>query len=539
MLRLLIVDDEPIIADGLHELLSNKYPDSLEVLRVYSTQEALTILNRARIDIIISDIEMPKMDGIALMGEVRSRWSYCRVIFLTGYDRFNYAYKAITGGVSAFILKTEPDERILEAVDKCIAEIENENYNEEFLQRLKSELNESRILARREYILNFLNGKTALDLFLERLRDSGIPLNEKYDCILVCGRLNRSHNIEDISEKQAKIKTLFYQYTKAIGEAYLFFENNDILLYAIIQPKKMNPNTANLICESLEHMQDACVSITGLELSFIVDNDDVNWRHLPARYNKLSHYLHYWMETQSTPKVIQAEYFNQLTDESRIADLRSRAARADIINNLRIALENNSIADYIEVILKIRTMLAEMDKNSLLRMEILASVIANLTAILNKRQLEGKMPKAIYQGLHSIFIRSADEVYECLRVFGEALFKAAESIRYDKDEAFIHNVHKYIEEHMSQSITLLQLAEHMHFNAAYLSRLYKQITGKNLSEAILEIKMDRAQELIRLEPHLKINEIAEKVGFQYAAYFARVYKKYFGITPQEYREKVL
>jgi two-component system response regulator YesN len=538
MLRLLIVDDEPIIADGLHELFSTNYPDSLEVLRVYSAQEAIAILNRARIDIIISDIEMPKMDGIALMNEVRSRWSYCRVIFLTGYDRFNYAYKAITGGVSAFILKTEPDEIILEAVDNCIAEIKNENNNEEFLQRLQSELDEARILTRREYLQNFLKGKTNPEVFLGRLLDSGIPLQGKRNCMLVCGKINRVQGVDKISEKQAKIKTLFYQYTRSIGDGFLFFENSDNLLYAVIQPHKTNPNTTIMICEALEHMQDACVSVTGLEVSFIVDNDVVAWGNLPARYNRLSHYLQYWMENQSTPKVFQAVYFSQLTDESHIADLRSRSTRADMINNLLIALENNSVADYMEVIQQIKIMLADLEPNSLLRMEILGSVIVNLTATINKRQLESQMPTAMYQGLYSIFIRSADEVHECLRIFGEAMFKAAENIKYDKDEAFIQNLHKYINDHMAQSITLLQLAEFMHFNASYLSRLYKQITGNNLSDVILEIKMSRAQELIRLEPHLKINEVAEKTGFQYPAYFARIFKKHFGLTPQEYREMV-
>jgi two-component system response regulator YesN len=72
-----------------------------------------------------------------------------------------------------------------------------------------------------------------------------------------------------------------------------------------------------------------------------------------------------------------------------------------------------------------------------------------------------------------------------------------------------------------------------------MSRLYKQITGDNLSDTILEKKMLKAEELLIQHPYMKINEVAERTGFHYAAYFAKVFKKRFGLSPQEYRDQQL
>lgn len=539
MLRLLIIDDEPIIADGLHELLSTHYSDSLEVLRVYSSQEAIHIFERARVDIILSDIVMPKMNGIELMNEVRSHWSYCRVIFLTGHNEFDYAYEAIAGGVSAFILKTESDDKIIAAVDQCIHEINSESNSEDFLLRLQSELDENRILIQRESVLNFLKGKTPPELFLTRTNLSNFPIDPKNACLLICGRINATHEIVGLTGEQAKIKTLFYQYTRTLGDGYLFFENDDTNLNAILQPRKFKQNFAHLASEALESMQDASISVTGIEVSFVVDDQIVSIEQLPSRYTELTHYVRYWLESEYAPQLLQASFFNQMLDGGRIVDLSSRPARAENINRVQSALENNIEDEFMEAIRQVKIMLAELDENSLLRLEILSSLVARLTSYINRRQLASQLPVATYQALCSLFSKASNEVYESLRVFGGTIFSAAASIKYSSDKVFILKIHQYITDHMAQSITMLQLGEYMHYNPAYMSRKYKQITGNNLTDAIINMKMIHAQELIRRQPHLKIKEVAEKTGFQYAAYFTRVFKKHFDISPQDYRDLAL
>lgn len=96
MESLLIVDDEVIIADGLYHMLQEVFQDRLEVRRRYSRDEACAVLNRNRVDILLTDIEMPGASGLELHRMVRERWPMTRVIYLTGYSDFDYARRALS-----------------------------------------------------------------------------------------------------------------------------------------------------------------------------------------------------------------------------------------------------------------------------------------------------------------------------------------------------------------------------------------------------------------------------------------------------------
>ena len=106
MESLLIVDDEVIIADGLYHMLQEVFQDRLEVRRCYSCDEACAVLNRNRVDILLTDIEMPGASGLELHRMVRERWPMTRVIYLTGYSDFDYARRALKQRAFAYVLKS-------------------------------------------------------------------------------------------------------------------------------------------------------------------------------------------------------------------------------------------------------------------------------------------------------------------------------------------------------------------------------------------------------------------------------------------------
>lgn len=128
MQRMLIVDDEPVILDGLYAFFQKANLQDMEIIKAYSAYEAIDWLNLVKVDIVLSDICMPGMDGMELIEQIMDRWPRCKVLLLTGHNEFDYAHQAIRNPcVVDYLLKTEGMNHIRDAVERALTQISEEN----------------------------------------------------------------------------------------------------------------------------------------------------------------------------------------------------------------------------------------------------------------------------------------------------------------------------------------------------------------------------------------------------------------------------
>jgi two-component system response regulator YesN len=133
------------------------------------------------------------------------------------------------------------------------------------------------------------------------------------------------------------------------------------------------------------------------------------------------------------------------------------------------------------------------------------------------------------------FFRSADRLRDWTN---RVLDKVRDDIRSEQNETVAYLVRKaqeYVENHLSGDTSLQAVADHIPVHPVYLSRVYKAETGEGLSGYILRLKMEKAERLLS-DSAMRIHEIAEQIGFNNPSYFIKVFKKYFGWTPKDYRE---
>lgn len=104
----------------------------------------------------------------------------------------------------------------------------------------------------------------------------------------------------------------------------------------------------------------------------------------------------------------------------------------------------------------------------------------------------------------------------------------------DDRQAVIFEVKTYVYENFDKCLSLEALGEVVHLHPAYLSKIFKEITGENLSGYIADIRMQKAAELLE-QTDLRVHEVMETVGYQKSQYFAKLFKEKFGVTPKEYR----
>ena len=120
MQTLLIVDDEVLIAQGLHAMLAQAFAGRLQVLCCYSAAQALDIAEQTRVDILLTDINMPDISGLELHEKLMRKHPDCQVIYLTGYSDFEYARKALDQHAFAYVLKGEGDDFVISTVERAM-----------------------------------------------------------------------------------------------------------------------------------------------------------------------------------------------------------------------------------------------------------------------------------------------------------------------------------------------------------------------------------------------------------------------------------
>ncbi|PRX65696.1 helix-turn-helix protein [Cohnella sp. SGD-V74] len=125
MIRLLIVDDEPLIVRGLANMIAHEYDRPTQIETAYDAIEALRLMETVRPDLLITDIHMPEMDGLELIRHTKERNLCEQCMILTGYGEFEYAQTAIRYGVVDYFLKPVNQAELLQAVGRMQDRIEN------------------------------------------------------------------------------------------------------------------------------------------------------------------------------------------------------------------------------------------------------------------------------------------------------------------------------------------------------------------------------------------------------------------------------
>lgn len=411
MYRILVVDDEEMITDSLATMLQEIKVFELDVYKAYSGTEALEILNKYRMDIVISDICMPQMNGIDLVSRIREKWPACQVIFQSGYDDFKYAQQAIRHKVAHYILKSEGDENLLSAIGECIKYIEESNLRQVTLMKIKEE---------NEMYKSILRYNQIKEGNLERTE-----LNLSNAMMLLAGRCS-----EEITQ------TMLFEIDAALRRKIGYAVVSDLLWF------------------------DSMVVVWGVQ---------------PLNKENLEH-------AQAVVKGMAEELCQAVWQRFSVS--------------ISFVLQEKMITEK----------------------EVTASV--EKIKFIAQRKLQPEFG---------------------ITMAGIEYFSVKEEIEMKEDgmedeKSFINRLLLYMSEHLDGDLSLCTLSDKLHLNASYLSRRFKELVGKNLRDVILEMRIQKACELLK-NTSVPISEISLMVGYETKANFSKVFKKVMKQTPREYRDK--
>ncbi|WP_339203082.1 response regulator [Paenibacillus sp. FSL K6-3182] len=544
MYRLLIVDDEPLILQGLTKLCSRLTEPELEIYSAGTSQEALMWLGRVKIDIVLSDIRMPGMNGLELQGEIVKQWPRCKVIFLTGHSDFTYIQQAIRQGSADYILKTEGNAKIVE----CILAVAKQLDQEQLVDMQLIEASQQRKVAlpyiQKQYLNELIQGDDrSLHSLRDKFEDLQIPLDAGVPCLLMIVRIDDWGQRESLMDKTLfqfaldnMTNELLSPLTKVISMSY---DKNKMVWF--IQPSEAPSDqgafkrTFLFVREMLEQIQLTSLNLLKLPLSLALANSFSEWYDVPHKFERLNLLFHSGLGFGSELILLEPEFMPQTNNSS--AEMRLTSVHFNKISYLKSCMENGQEDETIETLEELLAFASLSGAfPSAVQMELYYLLVA---VFLPHGLLHSSNDAHTDQDLGRFTqferYRSWHQICEEFTSYAKNIFEWQHAGMVVQEHELIQKIQHYVASHLSGDLSLSRIGEVVGHNPSYLSRLYKKLTGKGLSSYINEIRLEKAKRMLEQDGY-KVHEIASELGFLSSQYFHRFFKKATHLTPQEYRE---
>jgi len=539
MHRMLIVDDEEIITDSLYEVTRKLLPDELDVCKAYSAREALAWLSRTRIDIVLTDIRMPGMNGLELSEQIRQYWPRCRIIFLTGHSEFDYAYQAMKVPNIRYLLKTEGYNKVLDTVREVLEEIRHSERMDQLINQSRDRAGQLELMWQTDYFRHLIQDSPDKDLaqLEDDFRQLNICLDARSPVVLALGHIQYPDGLSYMERRERLngVRLVWNSYLTERPISIVIEDKYGDLVW-FIQPDKAEgrfvPHLIRYLEGTMELIQQSVMESSGLVLTFAINGEPCTWTEASLQYERL-HLLMHLRFGGGMPAIIKA-------GQEESEDLQSREEyrmkqKLDILAaHLDAGREEDFIAGFDEVMM---TVVCMDTTNPPLVMETYYGIALSLLGHINRFGLHGMI------GDYGKLMRfdehgSLSEAFVYLYQIARRIFTHNRLNEKDRAAKIIDRLCQYILTHLNEDLSLVRLAELHYFNPSYLSRLFKQEKGMNLSDYIEQCRIARAKELLQ-DRDLKVREVAAAVGYDAAHSFTRFFKKTTGVSPQEYRDQLI
>lgn len=174
--KVVIADDEPIIREGIREAVDWRWLRMEVVAEAEDGEEALEHALRHSADLVLADLNMPIMNGMDLIRELKDRLPDCRIVIVTGHDEFGYAQQAIRFGVDEYILKPAKPEQLMAVMEKIALDLERSREQEKHLQLASRQIRKNIPLLRERFCNEWIEEAVGREEVLEQLKFLDLPV---------------------------------------------------------------------------------------------------------------------------------------------------------------------------------------------------------------------------------------------------------------------------------------------------------------------------------------------------------------------------
>ncbi|TBL75350.1 response regulator [Paenibacillus thalictri] len=519
MYKVIIVEDEWLVREGLKTTIAWEQIGCELAGEAEDGMEALELIGREHFDIVLSDIRMPALDGIGLAERLSTEYPHIKVVFLTGYDDFIYAQKAVKLGAADFVLKpTNPDE-LIEVLAGVVSKLDDERSRLKQAERL-----ELRLVLGQPIIM----GKMLQDMMLDYAGERETELFREY-CAQGDGELREFRIVLLQAHDKASPMSGHAEVIRRIEEEVALISSFPLVRmgearYAILADKVTERAGLELFWERLAWLRSSVAAI-GAGIS----GKRTGTENVSGAYREALNAMYGTMITGG----LKLNWHEDMEERS-LRTVSDIWLELDMVHLIKTGLPE-------DIRTRARQWHAQWVPEALDGPERLSRFFEGVTALYalllqdEEFQQIGLDAPLLLSPLHQ-----TESAEPHLQRFEDLLLELNQRYvqqHHSKPPTGFESIEAYIKEHYGEEITLQDMARKHHMSESYFSRLFKQQVGVSFMEYLTGERVRHAVELLA-NPRLKIYEVSLQVGYQDSRYFSQIYRKYTGETPTEYRKRL-
>ncbi|MEK4239959.1 response regulator transcription factor [Paenibacillus sp. FSL H7-0714] len=532
--KVLIVEDEILVRMGLKNSIQWSKFNMIVAAEASNGQEAWDIFLKEKPDVVITDLRMPILDGMALISKIREIDKTCKIIILTCVEDFENSHKAIKYSVTDYILKLSMTWDEIDAVLRK-TKVELEKTNREVSLYEASEDNKEEL--KQCLIKSFIDIDASEQ---DNLSNQVSVLEWKvkpYNLVVGIMHIDTDRNSTQSTSKEHKqIKSLAI--TNMLTENFERIPGSEVIYesdYRYVIIFNADSLHTDIACDNqwqhgikpiLDHTESVMMMYLNASVVFGFSSLGTGFSSLKKLYHEAS-------------AALQESYFFNRENKMFYADGFNSSSPEDICNRIIDAMKNNERINELfasgmdEIERKVSCFLNECTIDSE-NIRMLFYKLINWPAEIFKLTNE-MLEVSMYSCMNEIF--KCDVMEDMIEAYIRYLIELAdiksEKMIYSREVSGIVN---YINTNYMKDISLGEAAQKVNKSPGYISGLFKKEMDMSFTEYLIWVRINKAKELLA-STYLKLYQISENVGFTDYSYFSRAFKKQTGTRPQYYRDQ--
>ncbi|AIQ48109.1 transcriptional regulator [Paenibacillus sp. FSL R7-0273] len=543
MYKLILAEDEEDVREGIIAQIDWEQYGFEVVEQAENGREAAEAVDRHMPDVVVTDIQMPFMNGLQLAEWIRSRHPNTKIIILTGFDEFEYAQKAIKLQIDEYILKPFSSQELIDVLLKVRTAIEAEIAEKENIYVLSEHYRKSLPVLREQFLSSLVSRRLPLQEISDKSSEYSIDLaGRQFQASVIsidyihsgeqegaaAGRHISLRDTGDHNLQLFAILNIAEEICQKHAFGRVFIHRDDVVLLSASQAAdeaEITGSTLTVLEEIRQNVQrylkltvtagagTVCRSAGMLFNSFADAVQALDYRLILGNNRVI------WIEDVES-RAHQLPAFDELTQQSLIRTIKLGTVQElkQVVDELFGGLDTAQVStqDYQIFLLEIITSILRVARESGSEAADFIGPGLSTLSELHKFNNMGEAKEWI--------------IRICTRLMDSIASERQSSYKQLMDQA-----KDYIRSHYEESdISIGRVCQHLHISTGYFSSIFKKEMKMTFVSYLLQIRLEAAKELLR-STELKAFEIAEKIGFSDPNYFSFCFRKKYGQSPKEYK----